>query len=288
VFARLAFLKPGAGTPVPEHVLLRSTDAGLTWVEILRKEARIEQATLSPNAQTLAVGVGCDWDEEYACNPADYGIYKGPSDGAALERIHASPVTCLTYTEGAYFACGVPSAWIAPPVSPAPLGIELQTSAMPPPQDFLLGSRGDLDFTLADAAPLANALPNESVSGPLPWVGERSECFVDWIGTLPGGLSHCERFNQCSTEGNVLDIGTGPPLCQRAGGGGIGGVGGIGGNRGFSGSAGQGGMTNGQWSATAGTTCSVHQPSAERWCTGLLMAAAALGVRRRRRWAATH
>lgn len=276
VFARIGGVLPGTRPLVPEHVLLMSSDAGATWQEVLRVNAKVDALAVSPDGKTLGVGVGCDHDTTYVCNPDHYGIYRAALTDSDLERIHRSPTTCLSWNDAGLFACSVPAQWTmfaAPPDAHRP--------TPPPPQEFVVAFHRDASFTLDDPAPLQVLALTKEVKGPIPWYAERPECFPDWIAALPGGIAYCVRFSNCPLNGEVIPVSSGPPVCRRAGAGGIGGASGIGGDRGWSGGAGLGGIGGAQWSATEGRACAVERPGRATFAYLLGVLAFGLGIARR-------
>jgi MYXO-CTERM domain-containing protein len=248
-----------------QDALLQTTDAGKTWTEVLRKNAKLFGFALSPGGDTVLAGYGDPVQAGgQSTNSDDFGIYKATTAGLQFERIYAAAISCLRWTGQGLYACMVQNH----PELPSP--------------GMSLGFAPNANFTAMTPNPFTSLLDVKKVKGPLACVA--SQC-TDWSTPLEGAAAVCEQLGAtCAvdTSKNVLS-------CASSGGsGGAAGSGGSAGSGGAAGSGSDGGRDAGMGGSPPGCLCALpasggdHPAATLVWLTSLLALAAGVAWRRRR------
>jgi MYXO-CTERM domain-containing protein len=209
------------GPDVADDALFVTSDAGLTFREVLRKHAKLHGFALSPDGSTVLVGYG---DPQQAARDVwaeDVGIYRANTADLVAATVVAEPftqalnaaVSCLTWNEHGLYACF----------------------------DTMVGVSADGSIPSMSSG-FTPILHNADVRGPL--ACNSTTCLPEWQDGREDIPAVCERI---AAECDV-DTATHVLAC----GGGMGGTGGTGGSpMGGSGASG-GAVTGGTPSAGSG------------------------------------
>ena len=130
--------------------LLYSEDAGQTWRELVRHQAKLFGFALSPDNKTLLVGYG---DPVQAggrtTNSDDFGLYKASVTAFNFEKIFSAAINGLTWTSTGVY-----------------VSITENNPDVPTP-GMSLGFSATANFTLSTPTPLVSLLAVKKVKGPL-------------------------------------------------------------------------------------------------------------------------
>jgi hypothetical protein len=94
------------GTNPVQSWLLYSSDAGKTWKEVFRANADMLGFALSPDGNTVLLGMG---DTRSVLRPVDtsvIGLYRADSTLLTFSRTSNGQVGCLTYSGSELYVCG--------------------------------------------------------------------------------------------------------------------------------------------------------------------------------------
>jgi hypothetical protein len=185
IFVRTdAFASSSPTAPeVANDALLVTTDSGMSWTEVLRKNAKLLGFALSPDGSTVLIGYGDPVDSGYSVDPSVTGIYQASATGLSFVQVFSGSVTCLTWTQQAVYACTIKQ-------DPGSL------------EELL--SFGAAAITSGMATP-TSLLRLGDIRGPIPCCAAASNACQPW--TLA-----CVSFNACSDGGNAV------PSCDEDGG----------------------------------------------------------------------
>ena len=89
--------------------LLRSSDGGRTYQELLRGQAELFGFALSPDGSTVLAGFG-DPRDGTSVDPEKLGIWRSATSSIAFSRGFSAPVGCLGWTRAGVYACAFDSA----------------------------------------------------------------------------------------------------------------------------------------------------------------------------------
>jgi photosystem II stability/assembly factor-like uncharacterized protein len=167
--------------------LLVTSDAGATFVEVLRREAKLLGFALSPDGATVLAGYGDPVLEGLSTNSEDFGIYQAEAATLTFERISELPVGCLEWTNTGLYVCAIQGLLNAP----APPGSLLFTP--------------NAEFGMASAAPLEPLLDVAEVAGPLGCTA--AICQETWTTGLDGTPAVCRQLRaRCEIDPNADNV----------------------------------------------------------------------------------
>jgi hypothetical protein len=92
-------------TETANDALLYSADAGRTWREVFRSQAKLFGFALSPDGATILVGYG-DPRGTVQVVPGPFGVFRSASDRFSFEKISDVHANCLTWTTTGVYLCG--------------------------------------------------------------------------------------------------------------------------------------------------------------------------------------
>ena len=152
--------------------LLYSEDGGRTFVEVHRAEAKLFGFALSPDGSEVLIGYGDPVEPSRAVDASALGLYRARVGEHEFSRIYAGAVSCLSWTEGSFYAC---------------------TSQVE--RGFALGVAPDASFELDGGEPFEPLLDLTKVAGPIecPACSSSAVCAATWSET-------CAIFGNCETS----------------------------------------------------------------------------------------
>lgn len=225
------------GPDVADDALFVTSDAGLTFREVLRKHAKLHGFALSPDGSTVLVGYGDPQQAARDVYPEDVGIYRANTADLVGATVVAEPftqalnaaVSCLTWNEHGLYACF----------------------------DTMVGvsADGSIPSMTSDFTPI---LHNADVRGPL--ACNSATCLPEWQEGREDIPAVCERIAaECDVDATAHVLacggGMGGTGGSGMGGSGMGGSGSSGGDAaGGSTSAGSGPLSGAGGTATSGAS----------------------------------
>ena len=94
------------GVAYADDALLYSNDGGEKFSELIRENGKLFGFALSPDGKELLVGYGDPVEGGgRVTDPDTLGIYRAPAATSGFQKVLASPVSCLTWTEQGVYAC---------------------------------------------------------------------------------------------------------------------------------------------------------------------------------------
>jgi hypothetical protein len=157
-----------------QDALLVSTDAGVTFQEVIQRQAKLLGFAVSPDGSTVLAGYGDPVSAGMRTNFEDFGVYKAATADFVFDKILNVAVSCLRWTERGVYVCTVQNH----PELPSP--------------GMSLGFAENADFTLESVEPLEPLLDVVNVRGPLGCTA--AACAETWQQGLQGNPAVCEQL----------------------------------------------------------------------------------------------